>query len=289
LSAPIIPGGCILLSRKIIESQIWRKPPLYLKVWIYLLSKAQHSPYKKLKRGQLVTSIPDIIEDCSWQVGYRKEKPTKDQIYQIIEWLRKVSETPSESNNKTTMIATTKATQGMLITIVNYDIYQTLKNYESNDEGNNETSTGATSEQRQPNNTNKNDNNVFEEEEELSSTKEDERSPLEAVISHYRNKACIISESSNDVQSAMQMLAKIPLDTIIRGIDNAFMNFKPKFEGDKINSLKYCEGAVKKLYQSEKTKEVKSGGGYRSGNDAANSEDNSSEQVPGWRASEEYT
>lgn len=157
---PKIQQGCILIARKILTSDIWSKPPHYLKVWIYILSKAQHSDYKKLRRGQLITSIPEIIEDCSWYVGYRKEKLTKDQVFQVLEWLRKPHDTPPESNAKATIITTTKATQKLLITVDNYDLYQTLINYESNAEPDNEKVTKATREQRQPDNINKNDNNV---------------------------------------------------------------------------------------------------------------------------------
>lgn len=160
MQEPKIPGGYILLSRKVIESEIWSKPPLYLKVWIYLLTRAQHSDYKKMKRGQLRTSIPEIIEECSWYVGYRKVKPTKDQIFQVIDWLRKPHGTPNESNDSTTMITTTKATQGLLVTIDRYCFYQESKNYESNAEPNNENDMKATREQRQPDNINKNDKNV---------------------------------------------------------------------------------------------------------------------------------
>jgi hypothetical protein len=160
MGGPKIPGGYILISRKIIESEIWEKPPLYVKVWLYLLTLAQHSQYKGLKRGQLRTSIPEIIEACSWKVGYRKEKPTKDQIYQIIDWLRKGNEAVHEGETSATMITTTKATQGLIITIDNYDFYQCSKNYESNDEGNNEEEAKATRKQRQPDNINKNDKNV---------------------------------------------------------------------------------------------------------------------------------
>ncbi|MBO8183424.1 MAG: hypothetical protein H0Z28_11640 [Archaeoglobus sp.] len=100
-----------------------------------------------------------IRAECSWYVGYRKEKPTKDQIYNIIDWLRKVNEGVDESEAEATMITTTKATQGMLINIVKYDFYQNPKNYESNEECNNEQETKATREQRQPDNINKNDKN----------------------------------------------------------------------------------------------------------------------------------
>jgi hypothetical protein len=168
LVEPLIPGGYILLSRKLIESEIWKKPPLYLKVWIYLLSKAQHKEYKNLKRGQLWTTYQDIIEDCSWMVGARKEKPSKSQIFNILEWMRSpCSESNAESNSKATanetMIATTKATRGILISIENFNVYQDPKNYESNNESNaesnSEISPKATPNRNRINkNDNKNDN-----------------------------------------------------------------------------------------------------------------------------------
>ncbi len=151
-----ISGGYILIARKIVESGIWFKPPLYLKVWFYLLEKAQHSNYKKLKRGQLFVSIPDIQVACSWYIGYRKVTPTKDQIFQVIDWLRKPCEQGYGRNAKATMITTVKATHGMLITIENYCVYQNPKLYESNTESNDVSSQEAIREQRLPDNINKN-------------------------------------------------------------------------------------------------------------------------------------
>jgi hypothetical protein len=166
---PLISGGYIILSRKLIESEIWDKPPLYLKVWIYLLTRAQHKEFRKLKRGQLFVSIPEIQDACSWYVGFRKERPTKDQIYQIIDWLRKPNEAVHEAGTKATMITTTKATQGLLINIDNYWFYQNPKNYESNDEANDEKVMKATREQREPNNINKNVKNAENEKKENTS------------------------------------------------------------------------------------------------------------------------
>lgn len=138
-----------------------------MKTWVYLLTCAQHKDYKGLKRGQLRTSIPEIQEACSWYVGFRKVVPTKDQIFQVIEWLRNPNGKISRNgcaqdcahDTKATMIATTKATQGMVITILNYGLYQDSKNYESNNESNDEKVTKATREQRQPDNINKNEKN----------------------------------------------------------------------------------------------------------------------------------
>lgn len=132
--------GCILLSRKLIESEIWKKPPLYLKVWVYLLIRAQHAPYKDLKRGQLRVSIPEVVEICSYNVGYRKVSPTYKEVRNVFDWLRN----PHEGTTKGTMIGTTKGTRKMLVTIENYDLYQTLKTYEGHDEGHHERITKGT-------------------------------------------------------------------------------------------------------------------------------------------------
>ena len=64
-----IPGGYILISRKLIESEIWDKPSLYAKVWLYLLSRAQHKPYKNMERGQLRTSIPELSRLAVGRLG----------------------------------------------------------------------------------------------------------------------------------------------------------------------------------------------------------------------------
>lgn len=169
--------GWIKLHRKIIESEIWEKPPLYIKVWLYLLLCAQHSTYKGLNPGQISTSIPEIIEACKWRVGARVERPTKDQIYQIIQWLRKPNEGVHESNAKATMITTTKATQSMLITICNYGVYQHFDADESNDESNGEKATKQLREQRQPNNINKNVKNDKNEQEEKDKKPSSPKSP----------------------------------------------------------------------------------------------------------------
>ncbi len=141
-TGPLIPEGYILLSRKILNSGIFNKPHLYIKVWIYLLTKAQYKDYKDLKRGQLWTSIPEIQEACSYTVGYRKETPSYKQVRDVIEWLRSESngayEGSYDGQTKVTMIGTTKGTHGLLVTIHNYSVYQDSKNYEGQDEGQDE-------------------------------------------------------------------------------------------------------------------------------------------------------
>lgn len=139
-----IPGGYIMLSRKIIESEIWDKPPLYLKVWIYILTKARHEKTKDYERGELLISIPELQEACTHKIGFRKETPTKKQIFTILEWLRNPHEGAHDGNDekdtKATMIGTTKTTRGLIVKVHNYNVYQSSKNYERNNEGNDESS-----------------------------------------------------------------------------------------------------------------------------------------------------
>jgi hypothetical protein len=153
-------SGCILISRKLVESEIWKKPPLYIKVWLYLLIKAQHTDYKGLKRVQVFTSIPEIQEACSWYVGYRKETPSKSQIYKILEYLRNPHEGEHEGETNATMITTTKSTRGIVVNIENYNVYQDLKTYESNTEHNAERPTKEKRKKSPADTINKNDKNV---------------------------------------------------------------------------------------------------------------------------------
>ncbi|NLM08094.1 MAG: hypothetical protein GX215_04085 [Clostridiales Family XIII bacterium] len=204
-----IEGGYILLSRKIIESEIWRKPPLYLKVWIWLLERAQHKEYKQLKRGQLFASINDIRTGVAWYVGYRKETPTKDQIFQILEWMRNPYGSNMRATMKAPMIATTKATHGMVIEILNYEHYQNPKNYESNNESNDEPAMKTTRKQRQPNNINKNDKN----------DKNDKkykiiRSPIEIAIDDFKEFRKKIKKPMTDraVELLVDKLNKLASD-----------------------------------------------------------------------------
>lgn len=145
-------NGYILLSKSILESGIWSKPPLFLKVWMYLLTNANYADYGNLKRGQLFTSIPEIQRSCSYQVGYRKVTPTKKEIFGILEYLRNPCEGNDEGNAKAPMIVTTKVTHGMVVTICKYNDYQDPKFYEGNNEGNNERLAKELRRERQGNN-----------------------------------------------------------------------------------------------------------------------------------------
>lgn len=122
----MIPGGYFLTARRLYDDESWlmEKPPLFAKLWGWMLARAKWQPgCNGLGRGQFLTSIPKMREAMAHYVGYRKITPTKDQI-------RK----PYEAFVKASMISTTKTTRGLRITISNYELYQNPGSYEGHDD-----------------------------------------------------------------------------------------------------------------------------------------------------------
>ena len=118
-----IPGGYMLVAKKIFNSELMKKPPLYSKLFLWMLGQAAFKDTKNLKRGEFVTTIAEMQEAMSHFVGYRKETPTVKQIRNIYEGLAKGY-----------TIGTTKGTRGLKVTILNYEYYQNARNYEGHDE-----------------------------------------------------------------------------------------------------------------------------------------------------------
>lgn len=115
-----IPGGFILKARKTLSNSVLADgPPLYSKLWDWMLMQAFWKDGDNLKRGQFATSTRQMQEAVSWKIGYRKRLPTRQEIRSSYE---------AFTNNH--MINHTKTTRGMVITICNYDIYQNPANYE---------------------------------------------------------------------------------------------------------------------------------------------------------------
>lgn len=143
-----IKGGYILQPRAIDESRIAKSPPHVREIWLYLLRKANHKDAeiygRTIKRGQLKTSYREIIEDLSWNVGYRKESYKKHHCEIAMKVLMREQ-----------MIEIAKTTRGIIITICNYDVYQDPKNYENDSERYNE----ATRERQDNDTINKNEKN----------------------------------------------------------------------------------------------------------------------------------
>lgn len=133
--------GYILLARAIEDSEIWSKPPYYLKAWIHILCKAAFKPYGNLKTGECIVSTEELQEVCSYKAGRRTEKPSTKQIRDFMDFLRSDeghNEGNNESPTKGAMIVTMKVKGGMLVKVLNYERYQASESYESNNGSNNE-------------------------------------------------------------------------------------------------------------------------------------------------------
>jgi len=129
-----------MVSRQLINSKIWHKPPHYVKIWIYLLLKANHADRRsgqKLNRGQCLVALRELCDAISYCRGYALRRPTKDSAWRALEWLREER-----------MIATARTTRGLVITIVNYCRYQNPVNYER--DGHREEAAASTRRAREP-------------------------------------------------------------------------------------------------------------------------------------------
>lgn len=115
-----IPGGYILLARKLLESELMNKPPHYLKLWVWMLCKAFWKDGDKMNRGQFISSIGEMQEALTYRVGARVVKPSVDEIRGAYRYM-------AESGT----ITVAKTTRGIIITICNFEYYQAPMSYET--------------------------------------------------------------------------------------------------------------------------------------------------------------
>lgn len=121
-----IPGGCVLVARKMLDSDIMDQSPLVLKLWLWFLMKANWKDRDQLKRGELVTTIAEMQKAMSHYSGWRKVSPTPDQIRSAYGALR-----------CTARITARRTTRGMIISVINYATYQDTLSYASRAESRN--------------------------------------------------------------------------------------------------------------------------------------------------------
>lgn len=124
---PKIPGGYFIIARKMFDGELMDKPPLFMKLWAWMLNSAFWKDGEKLNRGQLLTSVPEMQAAMSYKIGYRTKTPTTDEVRSAYEAFMKAG-----------MITATKAGCGVRISICKYSYYQDFKNYEARDEARDE-------------------------------------------------------------------------------------------------------------------------------------------------------
>lgn len=131
----MIEEGYVLKARCIKNSVIASAPPYVREIWDWLVLNANHKDKRyegfTVKRGQIFCKYSDIREALSWKIGYRKMMYHENHTKRAMKFLREHS-----------MIELTIEPRGNLITIVNYDKYQTSENYERTDERTHERTNG---------------------------------------------------------------------------------------------------------------------------------------------------
>ncbi len=127
-----IDGGYILLARKFLKTGLMEKPPLWSKLFIWMLLRANRQDgYKGLKTGEFYTTIREMREAMTHYIGYRKVTPSPKQIRVIYEGLSGgIAGGIAKGIEKTINVKPLKGKAGLKITILNYTEYQNPKNYE---------------------------------------------------------------------------------------------------------------------------------------------------------------
>jgi hypothetical protein len=115
-----IRGGYYLKARCIEQSDIAHAPPHVRELWDYLLRVAFWQDGNKLNRGQVLTCCPEIQEALHWKIGWRKKRYSAAHIETGMKTLRKAG-----------MITTRRTTRGVVVTVCNYERFQTPENYDN--------------------------------------------------------------------------------------------------------------------------------------------------------------
>ncbi len=104
-------------------------PPLYHRVWQWLKYMVNHKdneiPMRDgskflIKKGQHLTSLRDIAQGVGWYEGGKWQEPNPKTISSVLEWLVKqemISIDRGKGNRQYT-----------LITLLNWDLYQSTNN-----------------------------------------------------------------------------------------------------------------------------------------------------------------
>ncbi len=118
-----LSSGAFLISRSLFDSDIWFMPPEYMKIWLYLIGKANHSGRKYrgffCERGQYFCDYKELRDQLKYKIGYRSKQYNENYMKNLMKHLR-----------STLRITTLKKPRGILVTIANYNTYQDLKSYE---------------------------------------------------------------------------------------------------------------------------------------------------------------
>jgi len=140
MKEPIIAGGATIWARQTLDSEVFlNKPHVWFKIWFYLVNRVNHATTKELERGECFLRYDWICE---------KTKATKSEVDHCLRWMKSAM-----------MLATRKATHGLIVSVNKYGHYQTLDNYYGDVKSDDSGETKAKQKRNKSDNIHKNDKN----------------------------------------------------------------------------------------------------------------------------------
>ena len=235
--------GWIKLHRKLLASDIFQNEKL-LKVFIYCLLKATHSEISQkvgrqtveLKPGQFIYGRKKAALELNM-----KESTVRDYINIL------------KDDGVITVNPTNKYS---IITVVNWDLYQSKEETPDNKYDSNSDNKPTTEGQQKDTNKNvKNDKN--EKNNIVVAEQQAQNDEIDILLNRYiQLRGSGFSYSPIDVEAAKHILSSgVPLNSALTYMEELMQSYIPKYPGDKINSLKYCVGYILDRYYKEKAKE----------------------------------
>jgi len=116
-----IPGGYILYARDFL-GLLDEAPLLDRVLWTWMNCRANHKDsdimHGRLRRGQLLATIPQMQQALSYRAGRSLRAPSKAAVWRALQRYRERH-----------MIETRRTTRGLVITICQYERYQNPAHY----------------------------------------------------------------------------------------------------------------------------------------------------------------
>ncbi|NLG26244.1 MAG: hypothetical protein GX558_12870 [Clostridiales bacterium] len=196
----MIEGGYFVIARTLFDSAVMDWPPVWFKLWIWLIGKANHADTRQggtiYRRGEVLTSYKELMDIGSYKVGWRLVRPSKTMIRDFCEALREA-----------TMATTRKTTRGFFIKLEKYDLYQNPASYEDYNEKSMKTTRRP---QTDPtiNKNDKNDKNVLISPYPLLSSIG--RAEMEQISQRYQVPVAFVRSRLDDMENWLEATGKKP-------------------------------------------------------------------------------
>lgn len=192
-----IEKGFTIWAKQACESKIFlEKPDHWFKVWFYIVSRVNFKDNGKFKRGQGLFTYSELASILI-------PKKSRSVIDRIMRWLKADD-----------MLTTHKTTRGLVITVNNYDKYQSSSNY--TDDTRNHSQTIA---RRQPDDT-------IQKEEKERRININTCPDGQAFINHFNTEAGEKSYTLTDTRKKLLSLRRktFSLEQIQKAVTNMFSN-----------------------------------------------------------------